>query len=113
MANLNVSIALTVNPRTSPILEKRVPIEGVDYDAIGLFPSVLFYRQLKFAEFDVSEMSLSSLMISTDRGPTPWVAIPVFTTRVFFHIDMIVRADAGIDVPAQLRGRRMGVPEYQ
>jgi 4,5-dihydroxyphthalate decarboxylase len=113
VANRRLSAALTINPRTQPLLDGTVSVEGVDLIATGLFPSVLFWRQLKFEEFDVSEMSISSLTIATSHGPTPWVAIPVFTTRVFFHTDMIVRADAGIDVPADLRGRRVGVPEYQ
>ena len=73
----------------------------------------MFWRQLKFAEFDVSEMSMSSLAISTARGPTPWVALPVFTTREFFHTRILVRADAGIATPADLKGKRVGVPEYQ
>jgi 4,5-dihydroxyphthalate decarboxylase len=41
------------------------------------------------------------------------VAIPVFTMRRFFHTSIIVRTDSGITEPAQLRGRRIGVPEYQ
>jgi 4,5-dihydroxyphthalate decarboxylase len=113
MPRLPLSFALTENARTQPILDGAVTIEGVDIMATGLFPSVLFWRQLKFGDFDVSEMSLSSLMISTSHGPTPWLALPIFTTRVFFHTDMIVRSDSGIRVPADLRGKRVGVPEYQ
>jgi 4,5-dihydroxyphthalate decarboxylase len=58
-------------------------------------------------------MSMSSLLISTARGPTPWVALPVFTTREFFHTRILVRGDAGIAAPSDLRGKRCGVPEYQ
>jgi len=110
---LRLSAALTINDRTRPILDGRVTLDDFDLITTGLFPSVLFWRQLKFSEFDVSEMSLSSLTIATSHGPTEWAAIPVFPTRVFFHTDMIVRADAGIAVPADLRGKRVGVPEYQ
>ena len=73
----------------------------------------MYWRQLKFAEFDVSEMSLSSLIIATSLGPTDYVALPVFTMRRFFHTNIVVRTDAGIDQPADLRGKRIGVPEYQ
>jgi 4,5-dihydroxyphthalate decarboxylase len=76
-------------------------------------PSEMFWRQLKFAEFDVSEMSMSSLTIATAQGPTPWVAIPVFTTREFFHLRALVRVASGIKQPADLKGKRVGVPEYQ
>ena len=73
----------------------------------------MFWRQLKFAEFDVSEMSMSSLTIATSQGPTQWVALPVFTTREFFHLRILVRAASGIQAPADLKGKRVGVPEYQ
>jgi 4,5-dihydroxyphthalate decarboxylase len=73
----------------------------------------MFWRQLRFAEFDVSEMSMSSLLIATSQGPTPWIALPVFTTREFFHTRALVRTDAGIKEPPDLRGKRVGVPEYQ
>jgi 4,5-dihydroxyphthalate decarboxylase len=73
----------------------------------------MFWRQLRFSEFDVSEMSMSSLIISISRGETRWVGIPVFTMRKFFHTSIIVRNAAGIAVPSDLRGKRIGVPEYQ
>ena len=56
---------------------------------------------------------MSSLIIATSRGDTRWVAIPVFTMRKFFHTSIIVRNDSGIATPADLRGKRIGVPEYQ
>ena len=91
--------------------------EGISLTTTAIHPSEMFWRQLRFAEFDVSEMSMSSLLISTARGaplgPTPWVALPVFTTREFFHTRILVRADAGIASPADLKGKRVGVPEYQ
>jgi len=111
--HLTFSAALTNNPRTWPILDGRVKVEGIDLVPTVLHPSELFWRQLRFAEFDVSEMSMSSLIISTARGDTRWVAIPVFTMRRFFHTSIIVRNDSGITTPAQLRGKRIGVPEYQ
>src|SRR5436305_7141374 len=58
-------------------------------------------------------MSMSSLIIATSRGDTRWVAIPVFTMRKFFHTSIVVRNDSGIATPADLRGKRIGVPEYQ
>jgi 4,5-dihydroxyphthalate decarboxylase len=113
MTALQLSFGLSSNPRTWPIIQGRVKPEGVDPVVTVLHPSELFWRQLKFHEFDVSEMSMSTFMRATARGDTDFVAIPVFTTRHFFHADMLVRADAGIDKPADLKGKRVGVPEYQ
>jgi 4,5-dihydroxyphthalate decarboxylase len=111
--NITLSAALTNNPRTWPILDGRIRIEGVDLVPTVLHPSEMFWRQLSFAEFDISEMSISSLMMARSKGDERFVGIPVFTTRRFFHTSLLVRRDAKIDQPADLKGKRVGVPEYQ
>ena len=110
---LPLSIALSDNPNTRPVIDGDITPEGIALTPTAVHPSEMFWRQLRFAEFDISEMSMSSLLIATARGPTPWVALPVFTTREFFHTRTLVRADAGIAVPADLKGKRVGVPEFQ
>jgi 4,5-dihydroxyphthalate decarboxylase len=108
-----LSIGITDNPRTWPIVDQRVKPDGIDLVPTVLHPSELFWRQLRFAEFDVSEMSMSSLMIARSKGDDRFVGIPVFTTRLFYHTTILVRRDAKIDKPADLKGKRVGVPEYQ
>jgi len=108
-----LNAALTVNERTRRLLDGSVAPEGVAFNVIPLSPGDMFYRQLKFAEFDVSELSLASLVIATAAGPTPWLALPVFTTREFFHTGILVRADSTLRSPADLKHRRVGVLEYQ
>jgi 4,5-dihydroxyphthalate decarboxylase len=110
---LELSAALTNNPRTWPVLDGRVRPDGIDLLITQLGPSEMFWRQLKFAEFDVSEMSVSSLLMAIAKGDDRFVGIPVFTTRRFFHTGIFVRRDARIDQPADLKGKRVGVPEYQ
>ncbi len=110
---LELSIALSENENTRAVLDGRIAPEGIRLHATPMHPSEMFWRQLKFAEFDVSEMSMSSMTIATSQGPTPWVMIPVFTTREFFHLRILIRAAAGIKEPADLKGKRVGVPEYQ
>ena len=113
MAPVSMAGALSVGPMTEPILSGRVRPEGLSVSWSGLHPSEMFWRQLRFAEFEVSELSLSSLLIAVDRGDTSWLGLPVFTTRDFFHTRILVRADAGIERPEDLAGKRVGVPEYQ
>jgi 4,5-dihydroxyphthalate decarboxylase len=110
---LELSIALSENENTRAVLDGRIAPDAIKLHATALHPSEMFWRQLKFAEFDVSEMSMSSLTIATSQGPTPWVMIPVFTTREFFHLRALVRVASGIKTPADLKGKRVGVPEYQ
>lgn len=111
--NLQLSIAMASNPRTWPIFDARVKPDGIDLIPSPVFASELFWRQLKFADFDVSEMSMSSLMMAVSQGDDRWVGLPIFTTRRFFHAEILVRRDSGIEKPADLKGRRVGVPEYQ
>lgn len=110
---LDLSVVLSINERTKPLLEGRVEAQGLRLIPTGVHPSEMFWRQLKYQEFDVSEMSMSSLIIANARGDRTWAGLPIFTTREFFHTRALVRVDAGIDKPADLKGKRVGVPEYQ
>ena len=112
MAKLKLSLAITSNPRTWPIIDGRAAVEGVDFAKSVLGPAEMFWRQLNFAEFDVSEISMSELMMIRSRGDDRFIGIPVFTTRRFYHTTMLVRKDAGISGPTDLKGKRVGVPEY-
>ena len=110
---LQLSVGITSNPRTWPIIDGRVAPDGIDLAISVVDPSELFWRQLRFADFDVSEMSMSSLMMIRSQGDERFTGLPVFTTRRFFHTNILVRRDARIDTPADLKGKRVGVPEYQ
>ncbi len=112
MANLKLNLAITNNPRTRPIIDGRVTADGIDFVKTVLGPAEMFWRQLNTAEFDVSELSMSELMIIRSRNDERFVGLPVFTTRRFYHTGIYVRKDAKIDSPADLKGKRIGVPEY-
>ena len=108
-----LSIAFAANPRTWPILDGRAKPEGIDLVASVVGPSELFWRQLKYADFDVAEMSFSSFIIALSKGDDRFVGLPIFTTRRFFHSFILVRRDSGIEKPEDLKGKRVGVTEYQ
>jgi len=110
---LALSIAMAANPRSRPIFDGTVMPDGIDLIPTALHPSELFWRQLRFADFDVSEMSFSTLIMAKSQGDERWVGLPIFTTRRFFHTGILVRRAAGIERPADLKGKRVGVPEYQ
>ena len=111
--NIPISIAMASNPRTWPILDGKVKPDGVALIPSLVHPSELFWRQLRFADFDVSEMSFSSLLMAKAQGDDRWVGLPIFTTRKFFHAEILIRKDSGIEQPSDLKGKRVGVPEYQ
>ena len=110
---INMSIALSNNERTRPVIEGRFHPQGINLIPTVVHPSEMFWRQLKFAEFDVSEMSISSLCIAKSKGDDRFVGIPIFTARMFFHTRIMVRRDSGIEKPEDLKGKKIGVPEYQ
>jgi 4,5-dihydroxyphthalate decarboxylase len=110
---LQFSIGITPNPRTWPIIDGQIEPDAIELVPTVLHPSELFWRQLRFAEFDVAEMSVSSLMMAKSKGDDRFVGIPVFTTRRFFHTGILVRRAAKIETPADLKGKRVGVPDYQ
>lgn len=112
MAKLQLSLAVTANDRTRPIIDGAVRPEGIDVTVTVAGAGEIFWRQLHFQEFDASEMSLSETLMLASRGDRSWVMLPVFTTRRFFHTGIMVRADAGIEKPTDLRGKCVGVPEY-
>src|SRR6267378_5602273 len=82
---LQLSLAITSNPRTWPILDGHVQPDGIELVPTILHPSEMFWRQLRFGDFDVSEMSVSSLTILTSKGNPDWVGLPIYTMRKFFH----------------------------
>jgi 4,5-dihydroxyphthalate decarboxylase len=68
---------------------------------------------LRHREFDAAELSFSSYILSRSRGEEHFIAIPVFPSRSFRHSAIYVNAQAGIHHPQDLKGRRVGTPEYQ
>jgi 4,5-dihydroxyphthalate decarboxylase len=113
MASLQLSLIMGANDRSRPVLDGSVQPDGIDLTCTVAHPSEIFWRQLRFREFDVSEMSLSSLLMAMAHGNRDWVGLPIFTSRRFFHTGAWVRADSGIERPEDLKGKRVGVPEYQ
>ena len=113
MAKLQLSLIMGANDRSRPFSTARSQPDGIDLTCTVAHPSEIFWRQLHFQEFDVSEMSLSSLLMAMAHGNRDWVGLPIFTSRRFFHTGAWVRADSGIEKPEDLKGKRVGVPEYQ
>lgn len=110
---LNLTCAIGSHPRSRAILEGTVKPVDINLTCSALHGSEIFFRQLKYKEFDVSEMSMASMSIATDKGLRDWVMLPIFATRQFFHTGVVVRNDRGIDSPLDLNGKTVGVPEFQ
>src|SRR6478735_4316005 len=110
---LELSLAVCHYDRTSAPFDGRVSIEGCNVHLVALEPEEAFHRAFKFQEFDVTEISLSSHTMTTARGDAHYVGIPAFVSRLFRHSGIYIRTDRGIAKPADLKGKTIGVPEYQ
>jgi 4,5-dihydroxyphthalate decarboxylase len=109
---LRLSVAMGDYDRTRALLDGRVLIDGVNPVYMTMSPEEAFFRAMRQQAFDISELSLSSYVIKASRGDCPYVAVPVFLSRAFRHTSIWVRKDR-IRAPQDLKGRRVGVPEYQ
>jgi 4,5-dihydroxyphthalate decarboxylase len=96
-----------------PIFDGRVRIEGCELNSFPMAAEECFHRAFNGAEFDVTEISGSSYMMTLARGESPYVAIPAFVSKYFRHSAIYIRSDRGIKEPKDLVGRKVGMPEYQ
>ncbi|MDA4111188.1 MAG: phosphate/phosphite/phosphonate ABC transporter substrate-binding protein [Thaumarchaeota archaeon] len=112
LSKLKLSLASPAYDRNSALLSGEVQPEGIELTYLTIAPQEAHSRMLKNQEFDVSDMSLSFYMIAKLTGKAPFTAIPVFPMRKFFHTDLVVNRESGIKKPSDMKGKKIGVPEY-
>ena len=113
MPRLSLSFACCRYDRMEAIREGAVAIEGIDLDCITLKSGrEVFDRMVGGREFDVAELSASEFISLHSRGGCPFVALPVFPSRVFRHGYIFINTRRGITAPKDLEGRRVGLPLY-
>jgi 4,5-dihydroxyphthalate decarboxylase len=109
---LALSIAVGPYDRMRALIDGEVAIDGVDPIVMTFTPEEMFFRAFRHAEFDVCELSMSSQTVKVARRENAYVGVPVFPSRAFRHTSIYVRRDR-IGKPEDLKGKRIGVPEYQ
>lgn len=111
--DIPITIACGDYDRVRAIKDGRVKVEGCDVTFIPLEPEEVFFRAFRYHEFDVCELSFSSYMRVVSQDACPYIGIPAFVSRVFRHSGIYIRTDRGIEEPEDLKGKTVGVPEYQ
>lgn len=111
MADLELTYSMNPYDRVLPLITGEVKPTGIALKYTRLPSPDIFYRQTKFNQFDVSEMSSSAYLIARARG-WPYRMLPVFHNRAFFYTTILVRQAAGIRKPEDLKGKRFGMAEY-
>ena len=112
MAKLTLGFISAFNERVEPLMNGSVEAEGVELIPTYSHPAETFWRQLKFGEFEVAEMSMSSYLIARSQG-ADMIALPVFPSRRLFQTELSYHVDSGITKPEDLTDKRLGVAEYQ
>lgn len=112
MSKLKLSVAVGDYDRVRPLMDGAVQIDGVDPVFMNLPPEEIFFRAFRNVDFDICELSMSSFTVKTAERNCPYVGVPAFVSRAFRHNSIYVRKDR-VKAPADLKGRRVGLPEYQ
>ena len=113
MSKLRLSLACSKYDRTGALFDERVRADGIDLTCLNLPVEETFFRMVRHREFDIAEMSLSSYVLSLVQPDPPFIAIPVFPSRMFRHSCIYIHRGRGIRTPHDLVGKRVGLPEYQ
>ena len=112
---LRLTIGFSDNPRVEPLKDGTVKPQNIELGFVTLDPSTLFQRNLFYDEFDVSEMSISETLLArerTDGKKWDWSALPIFLSRGHHWPYLYVNTASGIASLADMRGKRIGVPDY-
>jgi 4,5-dihydroxyphthalate decarboxylase len=112
---LKLTIAFSDNPRLDPLKDGTVKPQGIALDFVTVEPGTLFFRNLVYDEFNVSEMSISETLLARERSDGTkwdWSALPVYLSRGHHWPHLYVNTAAGIAGLGDLHGKRIGVPDY-
>ena len=112
---LRLKMGFSDDPRVRPLLDGTVKLENIELDAVTLDPSSLFQRNLAQDDCDVAEMSISETLVAMERrqgDQWDWAKLPVFLSRGHVWPNLWVNNSSGIDSLADLKGKRIGVPDY-
>src|SRR5690554_5821325 len=113
MNELELTVACWDYDRVRPLIDGRVRPEGIKLNFLCLPPEDVFFRAFRHQEFDVSELSLSTTLMTLSRDACPYTSLPVFPSKSFRHSCIYVRRGSGIQMPSDLHGRRVAISEYQ
>jgi 4,5-dihydroxyphthalate decarboxylase len=112
MSNIHLTLACEDYDRTRALRDGSVKAEGIELNYLVLPVEEIFWRMLRNEEFDVAELSMGAFLVAAAQGRRSFIAIPVFPSRTFRHRCIFVNVSSGIKRPEDLKGRRVGVPEY-
>ncbi len=112
MSKLKLTLACSDYDHVRDLATGRVPVEGIDLNVLDFEVEEIFYRFTLHREWDVSEMSMAKFVAQVAGDRPDILGIPVFPSRVFRLSNIYINTDSGIETPEDLRGKRIGTPEW-
>jgi 4,5-dihydroxyphthalate decarboxylase len=109
---LSLTCAISEYDHVRDLVSGRVRADGIELSCFSMPVEEIFFRMLRHREFDIAEMSMGRYVSILSQGDSPFVAIPVFPSRMFRHSSIYVNADGRVREPRDLKGKRIGVPEW-
>jgi 4,5-dihydroxyphthalate decarboxylase len=97
--------------RAKPLCDGRVKMKNFDLKAVAFEEDGKGHEEFLAGNYDTGEFSLANYLALKSRG-APLMAIPVFLNRKFRHSYIFVREDSPLNEPAQLKGKRVGIPGW-
>ncbi|MBM3485106.1 MAG: 4,5-dihydroxyphthalate decarboxylase [Alphaproteobacteria bacterium] len=112
MSRVRLTFACSDYDHIRDFVNGDVVAPGIDFNYLKLTIEETFYRFVRFREWDVSEMSMGKYVSLVSQNDPTVTAIPVFPSRVFRQSSLFVRAESPIKTANELRGKRVGIPEW-
>jgi 4,5-dihydroxyphthalate decarboxylase len=112
---MRLNVAFSHNPRLQPLLDGSIQAEGIEFHWHLDHPTALFLEHLKKNAFDAFEFSLSGYIVAKNRAAWShlgWIALPIFLSKTFWPLEILVNDQSGICTLADLKGKRVGVPDF-
>lgn len=107
-----IKVGVSDSDRTRPIAAGEAPIAGVSADVTFMGVQALFNEQLTAHTFDVCEFPFATYLRTLEWPSRPYIAVPVFPSRHFRFSCVFVNKEKAIRAPADLAGKRIGIPVF-
>lgn len=112
MTNLSLTLAIEDYDHVRDLMTGAIKPNGIDLTCLQFQVEETFFRFANAYEWEVSELSLAKFCSLRSQEDSPIVGIPVFISRMFRHSAFYIRSDGKIKTSADLKGGRIGVPEW-
>jgi 4,5-dihydroxyphthalate decarboxylase len=112
VGRINLTIATSDYDHFRDFRLGTVQAEGIDATWLNMDIHEVFARFTANREWHVSELSFAKFVAQVTRPDPDIIGLPVYASRMFRFSSLYVNKKSGIKKPEDLRGKRIGLPEW-